>query len=59
MQSEESCRGNNPPPHDSSAPPLILESHDLLSGRREVWIRHGDEMYRLRLTSAGKLYLTK
>lgn len=37
----------------------LLRSEDLLKGRSEVWIEHGDEMYRLRLTSAGKLYLTK
>lgn len=39
--------------------PLIVHSDDLLQGRRELWIEHGDEMYRLRLTRAGKLYLTK
>jgi hemin uptake protein HemP len=31
----------------------------LLQGRREVWIAHGEEMYRLRVTSSGRLYLTK
>jgi hemin uptake protein HemP len=39
--------------------PLIVRSEELLQGRREVWIEHGTEMYRLRLTAAGKLYLTK
>ena len=39
--------------------PQIVDSKDLLQGRRELWIEHGDEMYRLRLTRAGKLYLTK
>jgi hemin uptake protein HemP len=38
---------------------LIYASADLLQGRREIWIEHGHEMYRLRLTSSGKLYLTK
>ena len=38
---------------------LDVDSHDLLQGRRELWIEHGEEMYRLRLTRAGKLYLTK
>ena len=37
----------------------IVRSEELLKGRRELWIEHGDEMYRLRLTRAGKLYLTK
>ncbi len=38
---------------------LVIESSSLFRGRREVWIRHGVEMYRLRLTSSGKLYLSK
>lgn len=39
--------------------PLIIRSEDLLQGRREIWIAHGEDMYRLRLTSSGKLYLSK
>ena len=41
------------------ARPRIIDSQELLSGRREVWIEHGEDMYRLRLTASGKLYLTK
>jgi hemin uptake protein HemP len=36
-----------------------LRSEELLQGATEVWIEHGDEMYRLRLTRNGRLYLTK
>ena len=39
--------------------PLIVASDDLLQGRRELWIEHRGELYRLRVTSAGKLYMTK
>ena len=39
--------------------PPVYRSEELLRGHREVWIEHGEEMYRLRLTSAGRLYLTK
>lgn len=39
--------------------PVVVRSDELLQGRRELWIEHGDDMYRLRLTSSGKLYLTK
>jgi hemin uptake protein HemP len=46
-------------PKEPHGRPLILRSEDLLQGRRELWIEHGDEMYRLRLTRSGKLYLTK
>ena len=37
----------------------VVELDALLQGRREIVIRHGDENYRLRLTSNGKLQLTK
>jgi hemin uptake protein HemP len=43
----------------SPAQPIIYSSAELLQGHREVWIEHGDQMYRLRVTSAKKLYLTK
>ncbi|QDU95529.1 hemin uptake protein HemP [Lignipirellula cremea] len=46
-------------PVESSDRPLIYQSFELLQGRREVWIEHQENMYRLRLTSSGKLYLTK
>lgn len=57
-------------PSDSEQPPptppargrggaRVLRSEDLLQGAREVWIEHGSEMYRLRVTAGGKLYLTK
>ncbi len=36
-----------------------LTSEALLKGRREILIRHGDKVYRLRHTSNDKLILTK
>ncbi|WP_019397441.1 hemin uptake protein HemP [Pseudoxanthomonas sp. GW2] len=36
-----------------------LSSEQLLRGRREILIRHGDRVYRLRHTSNDKLILTK
>lgn len=38
---------------------LSLESTDLFREGREVIIRHGEEQYRLRLTSSNKLILIK
>ncbi len=49
---------DEPPPDDTDRP-RIIRSEDVLQGRREVWIEHGEEMYRLRVTSSNKLYLTK
>ncbi len=39
--------------------PASLESRQLLQGEREVLIRHGNEVYRLRHTRNDKLILTK
>jgi hemin uptake protein HemP len=38
---------------------LVYESSELFKGHREVWIEHGNEMYRFRITALGNLYLTK
>lgn len=37
----------------------LLQSEDLFSGRREILIAHGQELYRLRLTRSNKLILHK
>ena len=37
----------------------VVPSQDLLQGGQEILIRHGCEVYRLRVTRAGKLILTK
>lgn len=42
----------------SLRPPRI-DSRQLLQGGKEIVIVHGAEEYRLRLTAAGKLILTK
>ena len=52
----ESVAPPAPPPH---AHEVVLDSSQLLDGRREVLIRHGDKLYRLRHTSNDKLILTK
>jgi hemin uptake protein HemP len=36
-----------------------IDSRDLFVGTRELTIAHGDDRYRLRLTSQNKLILTK
>ena len=36
-----------------------FDSRALFAGARELLIRHNGELYRLRLTRAGKLILTK
>ena len=37
----------------------VFSSETLLQGHREILIRHGDRVYRLRHTSNDKLILTK
>ncbi len=39
--------------------PRRVTSETLLAGNTEIEIEHGDAVYRLRLTSLGKLILTK
>jgi hemin uptake protein HemP len=36
-----------------------IASESLFQGQREVLIRHGDDLYRLRITRNGKLILQK
>ncbi|CAN5185957.1 hypothetical protein BH11PSE4_BH11PSE4_38760 [soil metagenome] len=36
-----------------------IDSRELFTSGREITIAHGDEIYRLRLTSQNKLILTK
>lgn len=37
----------------------VVDSITLMSGRRELVIRHGADSYRLRVTASNKLILTK
>ena len=39
--------------------PVVLETGKIFAGRREILIEHGKELYRLRLTAANRLILTK
>lgn len=39
--------------------PVWIDSRSIFAGRNEVLIRHGDQMYRLRITKLGKLILHK
>ena len=36
-----------------------ISSDELMAGRRMIVIRHGRDIYRLQITGAGKLILTK
>jgi hemin uptake protein HemP len=38
---------------------VLIDSRAIFAGRNEVLIRHGDQMYRLRITRFGKLILNK
>jgi hemin uptake protein HemP len=49
----------NNPSQDSGERLRAIESQDILKGHQEVLIDHQGTMYKLRLTKAGKLILTK
>jgi hemin uptake protein HemP len=42
-----------------AAPKELWYSEELFGQRREILIKHGDEIYRLRCTRQGKLILNK
>ncbi|RCS52940.1 hemin uptake protein HemP [Bremerella cremea] len=49
-------------PVESCAAPLqkrTIASEDILAGDKEIWIQHGDAIYRLCETKSGKLILQK
>ena len=52
-------RAESPPTVSRLVEGNALESNALLRGTREVLIRHGGEVYRLRHTRNDKLILTK
>ena len=59
----ENSPGDSPDPlttkGDTPNTLRVIRSEDLLQGYQEILIRHGCEVYRLRVTRAGKLILTK
>jgi hemin uptake protein HemP len=64
MTATDRSTASNPAADGTEATPRPAGAHrvrveTLLAGRREVIIEHRDEEYRLRLTSKGKLILTK
>lgn len=48
-----------PPQERPAAPPRRWTSDALLGPAGEAFIEHADALYRLRITSTGKLILTK
>lgn len=47
------------PPRTASSAPRRLDSAALLAGATEIEIEHRSSVYRLKVTSLGKLILTK
>ena len=52
-------KSSSPEPRQIVMTASQLESRDLFVDAREILIRHGNDTYRLRLTSQNKLILTK
>lgn len=57
MVEARDMRTVRPAPRTSAAP--RLDTRAVLQGSREVILVHGTEEYRLKVTAAGKLILTK
>ena len=60
---ETDRRQSNDPPQDkietAGSTTYSVTSEALLNGHKELVIEHAGELYRLRITSKGKLILTK
>jgi hemin uptake protein HemP len=50
---------DHPPGVAQEIEALVVDSVDLMNGARELRIRHGVSLYRLRVTASDKLILTK
>ena len=50
---------SGPPGRPEPVDSAWIDSRDLFGGRDELVIRHGDQMYRLRITRYGRLILNK
>ena len=59
LESDKSIREESATELPSPSPIREIDSSSLLQGEKEILIRHGDEVYRLRLTKNGKLILQK
>jgi hemin uptake protein HemP len=58
MRATTPCQEARPRDADKGEP-LTVTSEQLLGGRRQLIIEHGDERYRLLVTRSNKLILTK
>jgi hemin uptake protein HemP len=58
-QPPRSTRPNEVGGDTASPAPSVVDSVTLMSGGRELIIRHGADTYRLRVTASNKLILTK
>ena len=58
-EADEMSDSDQPPPKRVIKEVREVTSSELLRGDTELLIRHGDEVYRLKLTRNGKLILQK
>jgi hemin uptake protein HemP len=50
---------DHPPALSPEIEAVVVDSVELMNGAREIRIRHGVSLYRLRVTASDKLILTK
>jgi hemin uptake protein HemP len=59
IQPSRVARAGLTKPEEQGAPGESVDSTVLMHGKRELLIRHGEDIYRLRVTASNKLILTK
>lgn len=50
---------SRPSTRAASVPPVVIDAAQLFQGGNEIALRHGDAIYRLKITRFGKLILNK
>lgn len=59
VQPGDAANPESEPHQPKSTTPREVRLEDLLHGDRELLIRHGEDVYHLRITRNGRLLLTK
>ncbi|MBA2113224.1 hemin uptake protein HemP [Bremerella alba] len=57
--SDQDQKAPTPTPEPATLLKRTIQSEEIMAGEKEVWIQHGDAVYRLCETKSGKLILQK
>ncbi|MHC2068561.1 hemin uptake protein HemP [Bremerella sp. T1] len=58
-QQDQQTQPSTPAQDNSPMMKRTISSEEIMAGEKEIWIQHGDSIYRLCETKSGKLILQK